>query len=119
LTSAEIPDWVIRGIAKVETNSVWRDLGSVDYRNKKDGADGEVGFMQLSPIALRQLNKYHLRDRCRSNVVLCESIAREYLVWLYRRAGSWRKAVAMYNVGPSGDLSVGELYYQQVKSEGW
>lgn len=116
LLAEQCPDWVVRGIAKVETRSVWRDVGDVTYVNRKDGADGEVGFMQLTEIALRQLKKLHLRDRCRKDVVLCESLAREYLDWLHARAGTWERAVAMYNVGPSGPIDVGLQYFKKVKA---
>lgn len=119
LRAAEVvPDWVIRGIAMVETRSTWRDVGDVTYRDRRDGASGEAGFMQLAPSALATLRKTRLAKRCRTDVVLCESIAREYLTWLRAMAGSWEETVTMYNSGPIGSITAGRDYLHRVVAAG-
>lgn len=113
-----IPEWVISGIAAVETGSTYRDGNLIDYRDRRDGADGEVGPWQLAPSALRDLGISHLRARIRIEPVLAESMARAWLLRCYRRAGDWMPAVAIYHTGPSGDRRRGARYAEKVFAAG-
>lgn len=96
--SADVPAWVIRGIAQVETGTDWRDLGDVRGTWNR-GRIGEAGPWQLSPAVLRDLQAYDRRHRVHADVVLAESLTRAWLVRLHRVAGSWDAAIAAYHAG--------------------
>ena len=98
LAASEVPPWVLRGIAAVETGTDWRDIGDVRGTFGR-GAIGEVGPWQLSPAALRDLRAYDRRWRIHADVVLAESLTRAWLLRLHRVTGSWPTAVAAYHAG--------------------
>jgi hypothetical protein len=116
--AADIPDWCIRGIAAVETNTTWRDIGDLTYRDRRQGADGEVGPWQISPDALRDLGVSHLMTRIHREPVLAESMTRAWLLRCYRTTGDWFDAVAIYHTGPSGDRRRGLNYAERVRAAG-
>jgi hypothetical protein len=113
-----IPHWVIAGIAAVETGSTYRSGNLVHYRDRRDGADGEVGPWQIAPAALQDLGASHLRSRIRSEPVLAESMTRAWLLRCYRLAGDWSLAVAFYHTGPGGDRRRGRNYAERVFAAG-
>lgn len=113
-----IPDWVISGIAAVETNSIYRDGELVHYRDRRDGTAGEVGPWQLAPDALIDLKVHHLRDRIRREPVLAESMARAWLLRCYRQTGDWFAAVMVYHTGPQGSKRRGRDYAERVLAAG-
>jgi hypothetical protein len=113
-----IPEWVISGIAAVETNSVYRDGELVRYRDRRDGSAGEVGPWQLAPDVLADLKAQHLRDRIRREPVLAESLARAWLLRCYRQTGDWFQAVAVYHTGPQGSTRRGRDYAERVLAAG-
>jgi hypothetical protein len=116
--AVEVPDWCLRGIAQVETNSDWRDIGSITYRDQRLGAIGEVGPWQLSPDVLHDLGVASKAARIHRDVIYAESLTRAWLLRCYARTGSWIEAVAIYHVGSAGDLATGRLYAQQVSAVG-
>lgn len=109
-----IPDWVIAGIAAVETGSIYRGGDLIHYRDRRDGADGEVGPWQIAPAALVDLGAASLRTRIRSEPVLAESMTRAWLLRCHRRTGDWFWAVAIYHTGPNGDRQRGRRYAERV-----
>ena len=113
-----IPEWVISGIAAVETRSIYRDGNLVRYHDRRGGADGEVGPWQLAPAALQDLGVFHLRSRIRNEPVLAESMARAWLLRCYQRAGDWSSAVAIYHTGQRGDRQRGNAYAARVFAAG-
>lgn len=117
-TSTIIPDWVISGIAAVETGSIYRGGDLIVYRDRRDGADGEVGPWQLAPAVLRDLGIFHLRARIRQEPVLAESMTRAWLLRCHRRTGDWFAAVAIYHTGPAGDRRRGRHYAERVHAAG-
>ena len=115
----EVPQWVVAGIAAVETGSLYQDGCLIHYRDRRDGADGEVGPWQLSPCVLQDMRKSHLRDRARTDVPFSERLARTWLMHCFRRsAGDWDVAVAMYHTGPAGSARRGLRYAKRVRSAG-
>lgn len=118
LHGVDIPPWVMRGIAAIETSSEWRDIDNITYRDRRVGEAGEVGPWQLSPAALRDLKAYDKRDRIHSNVVLAESMTRAWLLRCHTKAGNWFDAVVIYHVGPAGDRQRGRNYAERVKAAG-
>lgn len=116
--AADIPDWCIRGIAAVETNTTWRDIGDLTYRDRRQGEDGEVGPWQLAPAALADMDVSHLRSRIHREPILAESMTRAWLLRCYRRTGDWFEAVAIYHTGPRGDVRRGHNYAARVRAAG-
>lgn len=115
----EVPEWVVAGIAAVETGSVYRDNRLVLYRDRRDGADGEVGPWQLSPSVLRDMRLLHQRDRARTDSAFSEKAARQWLLRCLRRADNdWDAAVAIYHTGPKGSTRRGRLYAERVRNAG-
>lgn len=96
--AAEIPAWVIRGIAAVETGTDWRGIGDVRGTWER-GAIGEVGPWQLSPNVLRDLKSHSKRERIHRDPVFAESLTRAWLLHLYARTGSWRETCAAFHAG--------------------
>ena len=96
--ASDVPAWVIRGIAAVETGTDWRDIGDVRGSWSR-GSIGEAGPWQLSPAVLRDLRAYDRRHRVHADVVLAESLTRAWLLRLHRITGSWDAAVAAYHAG--------------------
>lgn len=117
-SASEVPAWVLRGIAAVETRTTWRDIGDLHYRDKRIGADGEVGPWQLSPAALKDLGVEHLRARIHREPILAESMTRAWLLRCHRRTGDWFEAVAIYHTGPDGNRRRGHTYAARVRAVG-
>ncbi len=113
-----IPEWVIAGIAAVETGSTYRDGNLIIYRNRRDGADGEVGPWQITPSALRDLGMSHVRERIRNEPVLAESMTRAWLLRCYQQTRDWGSAVAIYHTGPTGNHQRGRSYAERVFAAG-
>jgi len=101
LHSADVPAWVIRGIAAVETGTDWREIGDVRGAWKR-GAIGEVGPWQLSPAVLADMRVSSKRERAHRCPVLAESLTRAWLTRLYNVTGSWPEACAAYHAGLAG-----------------
>lgn len=116
---ADIPDWVLRGIARVETSSDWRDIGAIDYRDRRIGAAGEVGPWQLSPEALVDLGASKKAERIHRDVVLAESLTRAWLLRCHHQAmGDWYRAVGIFHAGPSGSIIAANDYAARVRAAG-
>ena len=113
-----VPDWVIAGIAAVETGSIYRNGRLVRYRDHRDGAAGEVGPWQLAPAVLDDLHASRLRARVRTEPVLAESLVRAWLLRCYQRTGDWSAAVAVYHAGPGGSWRRGASYASRVHAAG-
>lgn len=116
--SAEVPAWVLRGIAAVETGTTWRDMGDLHYRDRRIGADGEVGPWQLAPSVLKDLGVEHLRARIHREPILAESMTRAWLLRCHRRTGDWFEAVAIFHTGPHGERRRGHSYAARVRAVG-
>ena len=115
LPSWYVPAWVVRGIAAQETRSRWSGVGEIRYVDRRDGAAGEVGPWQISPVALSTLGAYHLRDRIRQEPLLAESITRAWLLHLHDIVHSWPAAVRAYNAGLAGrSCRAAQLYLNHV-----
>jgi hypothetical protein len=113
-----IPDWVIAGIAAVETGSLYQHGELVRYRDRRDGAAGEVGPWQLSPAALSDMGARKLRDRIRRDTILAESMTRAWLMRCFAHASSWKEAVSLYHTGWSADHADGFEYAERVYAAG-
>ncbi len=112
----DVPGWVLRGIAAVETHSQWDPVTMTGrYVDQIDGRDGEVGMFQIRRAALRQVRQLAMRAQCRRDPVCAEFCTILYLRWLYVRFGSWRLAVGLYNVGPDGDRDAAADYCRRVR----
>ena len=113
-----VPEWVVAGIAAVETGSSYRDGRLVEYHDRRDGGDGEVGPWQMGPAVLTDLGIDHLRARIRTEPVLAEKYARTWLLRCFQRTGNWPRAVAIYHTGPRGSVQRGRRYAERVQALG-
>lgn len=98
LKAQEVPDWVLRGIAAVETGVHWHDTDRIDGTWGMSST-GDVGPWHISPAALKDLKRSHLAERIHRDAVLAESIARLWLSHLYRSTGCWHQSVAAWRLG--------------------
>lgn len=105
LYAVEVPDYVIRGILKVETQSYYRADGTIKYVDMTRGKDGERGCFQMKKIAFNQIKRKGEQFwMIEQDKALAEDCARRYLVWLYNNSGhqDWYLTIQRYNAGPSG-----------------
>ena len=102
---AGVPNWLLRGIAEVETESYWSD-GVLRYAHKQDGAAGEVGPFQTTPEAFADVCRGNESfPRLRQDRKLAVSITLRYLCLLrarYRLPDTdhgWLLVARHYNAG--------------------
>lgn len=115
----DVPAWVLRGIAAVETRTTYRDIGDLTWRDQRIGAAGEVGPWQLSPAALRDLKAYDRRARVHAEPVFAESLTRAWLLRLHRITGTWPQAIAAYHAGLGNRRQTFAIdYAQRVRAAG-
>lgn len=101
----EVPEWVLKGILKVETKSSYREDGSIKYVDKRRGTHGERGPFQMTRIAFDQIKLPGEQFwQIETDKVFAEQCAMRYLCWLYDTTAkkSWRRAIQQYNAGPYG-----------------
>jgi hypothetical protein len=116
-TAVEVPSWVLRGIARVETRS--RVIaGRFVYVDQRVGSSGERGPWQMTRRTFRSIGGKDF-DRLQTDIPFARKMAARYLLKLYRgpARGSWGRAVAMYNTGPRGYAQhprQAACYYQRV-----
>lgn len=113
----DVPAWILRGIASVETGSTY-DGDRIIYRDRRDGAAQEVGAFQIRRSALRDIGLSAHRAEIRTDPQFAEFAAVLFLRRLYRATGSWRDAVIAYHVGLDGDPVDGLTYYHRVLAAG-
>lgn len=112
----EVPAWILRNIARVETHSHWSaDPSQTVYVDRRDGQAGEIGMFQMKPIAFAQVGMSSLRNEARRDPVCAEFCAVLYLRWCHRVAGTWLGAIALYHTGPDGDPDDGRAYVRLVQ----
>jgi len=100
----EVPEYVMVGILKVETQSYYRADGTIKYVDMTRGKDGELGCFQMKKIAFNQIKRKGEQFwMIEQDKVLAEDCARRYLVWLYENSGKqdWMLTIQKYNAGPS------------------
>ena len=114
-----VPEWVVAGIAAVETGSDYHAGHLIRYRDRRDGAAGEVGPWQLSPAVLADLHALAEQDRVRSDPAFSERLVRKWLLRCRRAAqGDWDAAIAVYHTGPGGSRRLGKEYAARVRAAG-
>lgn len=99
LAAADVPDWVLRGIASQETGVHWTDTGVLSASEWPKSSTGAVGPWHISPAALKDLKRTHLAERIHREPVLAESVARLWLLHLYKTTGCWRETCAAWRAG--------------------
>lgn len=107
MPAEEVPQSLLRGIAFVETSSHVHGL-NVDYVNRADGRNGEVGFSQISRVVCRQ---HHFnRERIRTDTGYAMRCTIAHLRWLHEQLGTWDLAAA-WNGGLSGRNRASAIAY--------
>ena len=103
LCSADVPQWVVRGVAFAESSSYYKD-GALVWVNHGRDRDS-LGPFQVREIAWRQVAKPGERfEDMGTDVLYAETVARRYLTWIYRHSGKqdWDLTIEKYNAGPRG-----------------
>lgn len=95
---AEVPAWVLRGIASQENGVHWNDTGDIDGKWSR-GSTGAVGPWHISLGVLADLGLSAHADRLHADPVYAESITRLWLLRLYAATGDWREVCAAWRAG--------------------
>jgi hypothetical protein len=100
--AVEVPTWIVKGILRVETGSYVKN-GQVVYVDTRVGKHGERGAGQMSRAALHTVAPGTPIHRLETDPAFAVDCTKKYLLWLYAGPanGSWLKAIAQYNAGPS------------------
>lgn len=96
-----VPDWVVRGIAAVETGVHWRDTGDLDGAWARSSTN-DVSPWGISPAVLADLRLSAHADRLHRDPVYAESITRRWLLHLHSITGSWLQTCAAWRAGLRG-----------------
>ena len=94
LPAVEVPQYILKGIAYVETKSYYRN-GTLVYVDRRTGRAGDTGPFEMTPVAFKTVRKVgESLSRCSIDAKLAEDLAVRYLLWLYEGpAGrSWDRA---------------------------
>lgn len=93
----DVPPWVLRGIAHVESSSFYRTDGSLEYVNQKRGKAGEVGVFQAMPSTLRQFG--FSPSLYEQDTAYSEQATRSILAHYFTVTGTWSESVASWRAG--------------------
>lgn len=111
---SEVPQWVLKGIAKVETNSTIKPCGTIIWRDRRTGRNGDSGVFQMTRIAFDQIKRPgDSFARIKRDPQYAQELAERYLVYLQKRYGVWHDAIAAYNAGSPGSPA-GRRYLRKV-----
>lgn len=111
---SEIPLWVLKGIARVETNSTIKDCGTIIWRDRRKGTKGDSGVFQMTRIAYKQIARPgDSFARIHRDPDYALEMAERYLMYLRRRYGRWHDVIAAYNAGTPG-RQAGQRYLSKV-----
>lgn len=99
-TAQRISPYIIEGSEKHDVDPIL--IAAIiqqesSYRANAKSSGGAVGLMQVIPSYWRATCGSNLYDE-RTNVLCGSYILADY----HDKAGSWKKAIAYYNVGPAG-----------------
>lgn len=97
---SDVPRWLLRGIAAIETSSVIRQDGSIRYVNKARGSAGEVGVFQALPSTLRQFG--FSPSLVEQDAPEAERAARHILAHYFTITGDWEGAARAWRKGLGG-----------------
>jgi hypothetical protein len=112
----DVPLWVMKGMAAVESSSYWTGSEWV-YVDRRVGKAGELGMFQMTRAAFNEVKRPGERfEDLRWNTKLAEATAKRYIIKLRANGKrSWRKALAIYN-GGAGNPQYG--YADKVEAAG-
>lgn len=96
--AADVPDWVMRGIASQETAVHWRDTGEIDGTWSKS-TSGAVGPWHIGLDVLADLGLLAHASRLHRDPVYAESITRLWLTHLHDVTGDWLQVCAAWRAG--------------------
>lgn len=108
------PRWILKGILYVETRSILLDNNSVKYVDRRRGAAKERGPTQIRPLTFKDFCKRgeNFAD-LETDTAFALEMTDRILTAYCRQTGSWERAVAAWNAGPS-NVGAGKLYQQRV-----
>jgi len=103
IQASAVPDWVLRGILKVETRSYYTDEGLV-YVDRRIGHHGERGPYQMCYKTWKQIARKGEQFKYLStDMEYAKTCTIRYLQWLNKHYGhnNWKAVVQMYHRGPN------------------
>lgn len=113
---SEVPHWVLKGIAKVETNSTIKPCGEIIWRDRRTGRHGDSGVFQMTRIAYRQIARPgDSFSRIKRDPEYAQELAERYLLYLRKRYTRWHDVIMAYNAGSPGSPA-GRRYLRKVLS---
>lgn len=121
---SRVPGWILKGILKHETNSYYSNAGNIVYVDKRVGQAGERGPFQMKHICFKTISSQgETFKKLQTNTQYAEELTIRYLLYLYDGPAheNWKKAISMYNTGPSGYRryrQAGREYYDNIKLKG-
>lgn len=95
----EVPRSLLAGILAVETHSTLRADGSVEYRDQRIGAAGELGPSQIGRMVVLQWHLSPYRLQTDTRYAMAATV--RHLRWLHAQLGTWDLANA-WNGGVAG-----------------
>lgn len=93
----DVPPWILSSIAMIETRSIYRADGSINYVDRRIGKAGERGPFQIRTIALKDVHLVSMRADVQSDPMAAEFATICYLRLCYKRTGTWWAAVGLYH----------------------
>jgi hypothetical protein len=116
-----IPEWIIVGILKRETQSYFDENGNIVYIDKSVGKCGEKGPFQMTYVAFKQIRKKgETHDRLMWDTAYAQDLAERYLLYKGPAKNSWSTTIRMYNGGQNNYLISDTLdYLNDVKKYGF
>lgn len=109
-----VPLWVLKGIAKVETNSTIKPCGTIIWRDRRKGKNGDSGVFQMTRIAFKQIARPgDSFSRIHRDPAYAQELAERYLAYLRKRYTRWHDVIAAYNAGSPG-RPAGRRYLEKV-----
>lgn len=115
--AADVPFWIIKGIAKTETSSIVNPDGSLVYVNHKIGLAGERGMFQMGQAAFSEVAKPgETFEQLGTDPEYDLELSQRYLQLLHKRFHGWEEAVEAYNAGHPY-TNHGKAYLNSVKGK--
>ena len=93
-----LPEWILTGVAYVESRSYWDDTGRLVYVDRRTGSAGEVSPFQITPDCFKTYARSGDSFRRLSyDMDYATSFAVRVLSDLHHKTGSWDRALKRYN----------------------
>jgi hypothetical protein len=107
--AADVPRWVMVGVLHNESRSALASDGSIIYRDRRVGADGELGPFQMTRASFERVAMAgESFERLATDTAFAADLFRRWMAVLYHDYSKrdWFIATGQWNVGPRGAYPV-------------